>query len=68
VYIMFVNTSINLFIYVHAYNYRYTYTYICTYIHIFPILCRENVGYASVCNSIGQSFGFFLANQGITLT
>lgn len=29
------------------------------------MLSRENVGYASVCNSIGQSFGFFLANQGV---
>jgi MFS transporter, PAT family, solute carrier family 33 (acetyl-CoA transportor), member 1 len=29
------------------------------------ILSRENVGYASVCNSIGQSFGYFIANQGI---
>lgn len=28
------------------------------------ILSRENVGYASVCNSIGQSFGYFIANQG----
>lgn len=28
------------------------------------MLSRENVGYASVCNSIGQSFGYFLANQG----
>jgi PAT family acetyl-CoA transporter-like MFS transporter 1 len=28
------------------------------------MLSRENVGYASVCNSIGQAFGFFLANQG----
>jgi PAT family acetyl-CoA transporter-like MFS transporter 1 len=28
------------------------------------MLSRENVGYASTCNSIGQSFGFFLANQG----
>jgi len=28
------------------------------------MLSRENVGYASICNSIGQSFGFFLANQG----
>lgn len=31
------------------------------------MLSRENVGYASVCNSIGQSFGFFLANQGTSL-
>ena len=30
------------------------------------MLSRENVGYASTCNSIGQSFGFFLANQGFT--
>ena len=29
------------------------------------MLSRENVGYASVCNSIGQSFGYFLANQGM---
>lgn len=28
------------------------------------MLSRENVGYASVCNSIGQSFGYFIANQG----
>lgn len=28
------------------------------------MLSRENVGYASTCNTIGQSFGFFLANQG----
>ena len=28
------------------------------------MLSRDNVGYASVCNSIGQSFGYFLANQG----
>lgn len=28
------------------------------------MLSRENVGYASVCNSIGQAFGFFVANQG----
>ena len=28
------------------------------------MLSRENVGYASLCNSIGQSFGVFLANQG----
>ena len=27
------------------------------------MLSHEHVGYASVCNSIGQSFGFFLANQ-----
>lgn len=30
------------------------------------MLSRENVGYASTCNSIGQSFGYFLANQGFT--
>lgn len=30
------------------------------------MLSRDNVGYASTCNSIGQSFGFFLANQGFT--
>jgi len=30
------------------------------------MLSRENVAYASTCNSIGQSFGFFLANQGFT--
>lgn len=29
------------------------------------ILSPKNVGYASVCNSIGQSCGYFLANQGI---
>ena len=28
------------------------------------MLSRENVGYASMCNSIGQSFGYFVANQG----
>ena len=28
------------------------------------LLSQENVGYASVCNAVGQSFGFFLANQG----
>ncbi len=28
------------------------------------MLSRENVGYASTCNSIGQSFGFFIASQG----
>ena len=28
------------------------------------MLSPEHVGYASLCNSIGQSFGFFLANQG----
>lgn len=28
------------------------------------ILSRENVGYASICNTIGQTFGAFLANQG----
>jgi MFS transporter, PAT family, solute carrier family 33 (acetyl-CoA transportor), member 1 len=28
------------------------------------MLSRENVGYASTCNTIGQSFGFFIANQG----
>ena len=27
------------------------------------MLSPEHVGYASVCNSIGQSFGLFLANQ-----
>jgi PAT family acetyl-CoA transporter-like MFS transporter 1 len=27
------------------------------------MLSPENVGYGSLCNSIGQSFGFFLANQ-----
>jgi PAT family acetyl-CoA transporter-like MFS transporter 1 len=31
------------------------------------MLSRENVGYASVCNSIGQSFGYFIANQGDSL-
>jgi len=30
------------------------------------MLSRENVGYASTCNSIGQAFGYFLANQGFT--
>jgi MFS transporter, PAT family, solute carrier family 33 (acetyl-CoA transportor), member 1 len=29
------------------------------------MLSPKNVGYASVCNSIGQSCGYFLANQGI---
>lgn len=29
------------------------------------ILSPKNVGYASVCNSIGQSCGYFLANQGM---
>jgi hypothetical protein len=61
-----------LCIYIHMYMYMYTYactfvyiyTYMCIYIHILTMLSRENVGYASVCNSIGQSFGFFLANQG----
>ena len=28
------------------------------------MLSRDNVGYASLCNSIGQSLGVFLANQG----
>lgn len=28
------------------------------------MLSRENVGYASICNSIGQSVGVFLSNQG----
>lgn len=28
------------------------------------MLSREHVGYASTCNSIGQAFGVFLANQG----
>ena len=28
------------------------------------MLSKANVGYGSVCNSIGQSFGVFLANQG----
>ena len=28
------------------------------------MLSRRNVGYASTCNSIGQSLGFFMANQG----
>ena len=28
------------------------------------MLSRENVGYASICNSIGQVLGFFIANQG----
>lgn len=28
------------------------------------MLSRANVGYGSVCNSIGQSLGVFLANQG----
>jgi PAT family acetyl-CoA transporter-like MFS transporter 1 len=28
------------------------------------MLSRDNVGYASMCNSIGQSLGFFMANQG----
>jgi PAT family acetyl-CoA transporter-like MFS transporter 1 len=28
------------------------------------MLSRENVGYASMCNCVGQSFGIFLANQG----
>jgi PAT family acetyl-CoA transporter-like MFS transporter 1 len=28
------------------------------------MLSRESVGYASLCNSIGQSLGVFLANQG----
>ena len=28
------------------------------------MLSKENVGHASTCNSIGQSFGFFLSNQG----
>jgi PAT family acetyl-CoA transporter-like MFS transporter 1 len=27
------------------------------------MLSRENVGYASTCNTIGQALGFFLANQ-----
>lgn len=27
------------------------------------MLSRENVGYASICNSIGQSLGIFIANQ-----
>lgn len=30
------------------------------------MLSRDNVGYASICNAIGQSFGFFIANQGFT--
>lgn len=29
------------------------------------MLSRVNVGYASTCNSIGQSLGVFLANQGL---
>lgn len=29
------------------------------------MLSRENVGYASLCNSIGQSLGVFLSNQGL---
>ena len=33
------------------------------------MLSKENVGLASICNSIGQALGVFLANQGcITLT
>ncbi len=28
------------------------------------MLSKENVGYASTCNSVGQMFGFFLSNQG----
>lgn len=28
------------------------------------MLSRQNVGYASICNSIGQTLGVFLANQG----
>ena len=28
------------------------------------MLSRDNVGYGSVCNSIGQLFGVFIANQG----
>ena len=28
------------------------------------MLSKDNVGYASMCNSIGQSLGIFLANQG----
>lgn len=28
------------------------------------MLSRENVGYGSVCNTIGQLLGFFMANQG----
>eukprot|EP01038_Epipyxis_sp_PR26KG_P012819 gene12819-17189_t len=28
------------------------------------MLSRDNVGYASICNSIGQSLGYFFANQG----
>lgn len=28
------------------------------------MLSRKNVGYASMCNAVGQSFGYFLANQG----
>ena len=27
------------------------------------MLSKENVGYASTCNSIGQVFGIFLSNQ-----
>ena len=30
------------------------------------MLLRENVGYASTCNSIGQAIGYFLVNQGIS--
>ena len=28
------------------------------------MLSRENVGYGSVCNTIGQLLGYFVANQG----
>ena len=28
------------------------------------MLSKENVGYASICNTLGQSVGYFLANQG----
>ena len=28
------------------------------------MLSKENVGYASICNTFGQSVGYFLANQG----
>jgi PAT family acetyl-CoA transporter-like MFS transporter 1 len=28
------------------------------------MLSKENVGYASTCNTIGQLFGYFLSNQG----
>lgn len=31
-------------------------------IHALAIICRQNVGWSSTCNTVGQTAGFFLGN------